>query len=160
MKSLFLFGLVGLFAVGCNRLDDLNSDNHTIRETVENVKGSMIKKGEPVPAVDFSFILGRKSNRCKGFGVCEIVFLGLVIIDGPEKPVASIQQKENGDFIAEFLLTEMINAPVEDSTLYIDEDLTEDYDGFRYTIKSGLYNLDNSLGEFGGYVINVDRVEL
>lgn len=38
--------------------------------------------------------------------------------------------------------------------------MTESYDGYEYTIKAGVYPLDINLGEFGGYLISVERIEL
>jgi len=158
MNIFILLLSMTLISIACVEREGLIANNDkTSSAAIDN---GMFNKGKPALAVDFTFTLGRKSKRCQGFGVCEIVFLGLVIIEGPEKPKASIEETERGDFVAKFFLTEGINPPEEDTNLYIDEDMTESYDGYEYTIKAGVYPLDINLGEFGGYLISVERIEL
>ena len=147
-----------LISIACMQRDDLMLSNDNVNGSP--IDSSTFNKGKPGVGVVFSFILGRQSKNCRGFGVCEVIFIGIVIIELPEQPKASFEETDEGMFVAKFLLKEGMSPPEEDTNFYIDRDIIEVYDGHEYTIKEGVYAFDSSLGDFGGYIIDADIQEL
>lgn len=61
---------------------------------------------------------------------------------------------DNNELHFEVYLDEEVNNPDSVIPLIIDEDIHfKDSEGTVYTIKSGTYNYDISIGEYGGYSI-------
>lgn len=93
--------------------------------------------------------LGRASKRCKGFGLC---------LRKPKRLsagdiVSNIDDSELSKPFFNIYLAAAIDGSVFDTNLYIDEDLkcTDD----NYIIGRDIYQLDKSIGKFGGYKINL-----
>lgn len=152
--------MIAILAVGCSERTEvipaMESDmtNHTNEEIIAKANG------KPGVVASFIFTLGRQSRDCKGFGVCEVVFLGIAIIEMPDKPeekVAEIIASETGDLMGIYLLDEPLE--LEDDNFYIDTDFTEsDEEGNRYMIMSGIYEFNPELGNYGGYQFDVTRL--
>ena len=156
MKKLFLVCSLSLCFVACTERVE------QIPEVIasQNVQASIESENPRAVVVSFTFTPGRQSKDCKGFGVCELVAFGIGIIElppKPETPKADIFAESNGKFTAHYLLAEANQ--LSDTTLYIDNDLTgTDENDQSYIIKSGAYAIDYSMGEFGGYVMDVEKL--
>ena len=122
----------------------------------ESAMSSNMKKS----SISFTFRLGRVSKNCGGFGVCELSALGVTIVEGPIKITVTHSFDEDApDF--ELKATYKLNSSeelegLEDTTFYVDQDFySSDEDGVKYVFHKGEYSFDPTIGEFGGYAINV-----
>ena len=90
--------------------------------------------------------LGRSSRRCRGFGIC---------LRKPKRLsfdiVSTIDDSDSSRPFFYIYLAAKIDATIFDTNLYVDEDLkcTDD----NLIISRDIYQLDNSIGKFGGYKI-------
>nr|WP_314495672.1 hypothetical protein [uncultured Chryseobacterium sp.] len=110
----------------------------------------------------FEFTLGRVSKECAGFGVCGLVVFSIDIIDLPPTSapkstplVGDIIQNPNNEFSALIYLNQNVDPNQYDTVFYIDQDFNA---GENYLLKAGEYQLDNSIGEYGGYKIIVEQL--
>lgn len=86
--------------------------------------------------------------------------LGVTIVEGPIKITVTHSFDEDApDF--ELKATYKLNSSeelegLEETTFYVDQDFySSDEDGVKYVFHKGEYSFDPTIGEFGGYAINV-----
>ena len=95
--------------------------------------------------------LGRKSRNCFRFGICYVCALCEGKVSSENIAEALVKQDSNGKNSYLVLeLSKKINS-LYDSNLYVDEDIFSEQYGA--TIKNGVYLLDMTIGEFGGYKV-------
>lgn len=119
------------------------------------------------PLIICEFEIGRPKRNCRGFGICEFVlFPKQYVIDGQLDNLTQyggvVETDLNGQKYLKVLVTEEVEESVIQSlpSLKIDEnlkstDINGDEDG-GYVLKKGNYSFDSSLGEHGGYKINIE----
>lgn len=151
MKKLFLTGFVltTLLFSWTDELDNIQEETTAVfKDNFEN--GEEMKGGIGGGIV---IDLGRPSKGCKGFGVCEIT-IGITIYDytNHKKPnqAYALWIEENNNEFAKLELAEPIASNL--STELIVENDVVDPTG-EYYIPSGSYNLDSSIGTYGGYLL-------
>lgn len=161
MKKIILtLGIALSFASCSDRADNLMSEVPVSKSE----KSSINEKRNPNVAVmaTFDFYLGRKSKHCDGFGVCGLAAFGFTIVELPPAPPkgahrGSVVQNLEGNIEGEYILEAPLE--LEDTTLYIDEDISgKDENGSAYVIRRGEYELDSTIGEFGGYAFRIDKL--
>lgn len=162
MKKLILAMGITLSALSCSdRNEEIVAD--TAVQTTSTSNASYAGKRDPNVAVmaTFDFYLGRKSKDCNGFGVCGLAAFGIDIIELPTPPKGqhrgSVVVNEKGGIEGEILMDEK---PLgDDITFYIEDDIEGvDRNGDVYILKQGSYEYDSTLGEFGGYTIDVVKI--
>ncbi len=157
MKKILLCVLFTLGLISCSDRGESIVPQSDIFEKKNN---SYQKKPEVGVLASFSFIPGRKSKKCNGFGICELVAFGFTIIELPPKPEelkANVYESDDGNYFAELILNELYDS--EDTTFYVDEEiLASDENANQYIIKAGNYVLDSSMGEYGGYSIDIEKL--
>lgn len=94
--------------------------------------------------------LGRKSGQCRGFGICEVKFEKIekfsTSLNSPlSKSSSNLKHEEI------ILLDKKLDDTIFDTTLTIEEDIIVNN---QYLVKKGEYQLNKSLGKFGGYKLN------
>lgn len=136
------------------------SQNNYQKENIKSQSETMKKA-----SISFTFRLGRASKNCAGFGVCELSALGVSIVEGPIKiTVTHSFEDDANDFDlglkASYLLTSANELDgMDDTTFYVDKDFySADKEGTRSIFHKGEYRFDPSLGEFGGYAIDVNEL--
>ena len=96
--------------------------------------------------------LGRESQHCHRWGVCDVHVLGFDVYKAGQT-IAIIQSpKENPYVIIE--LAEELDPKKFDTAFYVENDVVSG-DGDVSVIK-GTYELDESIGKFGGYKVSVN----
>lgn len=148
-----IYPLLGVWAfVSCERNETIGSSVKD-RVAVEDVQSRRPKYIFYASWSEF----GRTSRSCKGFGLCE--FYSCWFCDGnrdDRKYSARVEvDKETnvGYMFIELDLNDEIqkNAFLNKSSFFIDEDLISE----NVILKSGEYMYDKSIGENGGYKIDV-----
>jgi len=154
MKKIFLNLLVAILFLGLNSCS--NEDNSSSLKSPEygkDVTLSPINKKESRLNDESKIIivkLGRKSRNCVGFGFCKVcVACGTERVES-EMLEIPVHEDETGEFVELHLDFELDNEF--DSNIYIDEDLYDEDSG-ELLLSEGVYAIDNTLGEFGGYKI-------
>jgi hypothetical protein len=105
--------------------------------------------------VGFLFDLGRASKRCRGFGICDVVAFWIVIYKQVEPKNNQLSVGIKGEKGKEYIMLQLNNNldPTKfDTNFYIDQDIITNKD---ITVKKGTYNIDKTIGAFGGYKIPV-----
>ncbi len=108
-------------------------------------------------SVGFEFTLGRKSRNCNGFGICRVEAFWVELYKG-QKP--KMDSKFTGiilpsDAKAYLVLANNIDDKIYTTILNIDEDINVNN---KYIVKKGKYSLDKSIGEYGGYKLDVIKL--
>ncbi len=176
MKKLFFLALLTLVMFSCNRNEQYQNEplQELTSKDISFVNYTKILNNEvlniKVPSggsVGFEFTLGRKSRNCHGFGICELTAFWVEIYKGgqSENPADSkftgliIEEEASSESKtaakALLVLDNDIDENTYDTTFYVDEDV---YLGTDYIIMKGEYQLDNSIGNFGGYSIPVQKL--
>lgn len=159
MKKIILAGLISIMLFSCNRVDE------TFSSQVQNldVSSSVLKNGNPrgvVASFTFNFA-SRKKNCVSGIGICELIAFGIKIVELPEQPKAAVIEETTEDgtsYFARFELPSEIDEN-EDSSFYIEEDIyAVDEEDNEYVIKAGDYEYIPSIGTYGGYIIEVEKI--
>lgn len=121
------------------------------------------------------FTLGRKSRSCDGFGICEIfkpfkpkpitidngrggILLSKKRLNKDnDKGIFTTVEKENGNYFALLLLSEVPNTeiPTEKLNLIVEEELILPLKEKDLYLHSGVITFDKTLGEFGGYKVQL-----
>ena len=143
----------GIIACSERAQEEITTNKYQEKSTL-----SQTMKGKG--SVSFTFRLGRASKNCAGFGICELSALGVTIVEGPVKITVTHSFDEDApDF--ELKGTYKLNSAeelkgLEDTTFYVDQDFySSDEDGVKYVFHKGEYNFDPTIGQFGGYSIDV-----
>lgn len=161
MKKLMFIFAMSFAMINCSE----RAENVTMNEEklVENSSNGIFAQadGEPGVVGGFAFDLGTKKHDClKGFGICKLRAFWITIIDVPSAPdeaqTAEIVAEADGTYSAIYELQDLINE--EDTNFYVDEDFTGVDGEDTYIIEQGVYALDSSIGEYGGYVIDVTKL--
>lgn len=159
--SMFALSL-GMIACSDRVEGEMTTSNHQEKNAPSLNK---IDKG----SISFTFRLGRVSRDCGGFGVCELSAVGVTIVQGPVHITVSHNLDPDApDFSLngayKLNSAEELDAAGElngdgDTTFYIDQDFySSDEDGDKYLFHKGAYKFDPSIGEFGGYPIDVTQL--
>lgn len=99
---------------------------------------------------------GRKKKLCDGGGLCFFKIKTGSDVFEPNEMGVPIMSNNNSDYYVE--LTVSPSLVFEDSThaLYIDEDITDIFNGETYKISEGVYPINMNIGSLGGYTIPVE----
>lgn len=100
--------------------------------------------------------IGRKSTGCRNLGVCRLCFFcpsDSETQDYQNKVSTPVNLDANGNRYIELHLNNTMANSL-DTNLYIDENLLDE--NGNIVINSGVYPINNSLGEYGGYKININ----
>lgn len=159
MKNLLLlFSLIFMFS--CNQDEEVNDfqKEDLLKSLVfEDLNDLAFKGKDPVSIVIFEVTIARASKNCKtGFGFCDFTwFPGLK--DNMDPNIISVKEEldTNGNYFEIHFANEIpIELSDEDLLLLVDESLTTYNDiGESFTINSGEYLVDRTLGEYGGYKV-------
>jgi hypothetical protein len=151
MKKL-IFGLIATI------MFSLNTNAQTTKSEPVYGKDVTISSSNKIKGAGVGFLLdlGRASRKCRGFGVCDVVAFWIVIYKGAPANSNQLVADIKGEKGGEYLLLELntpLNSEIFDTNFYIDNDLTSKEN--QATITKGIYSLDPSIGNFGGYKIPV-----
>lgn len=162
--------------------NDLNSDAavHALRfETVggilekesKSTRSNLTESSNDIdvaenPLIICEFGIGRPKHQCRGFGICEFKLFPKQNITKAEYDKFTqyggvVETDINGQKYLKVLVSEDVDENLKPSlpALKIDDDFgstdMNDVDDGLYTLKRGDYNFDASLGEHGGYKINI-----
>ncbi|MDO5616776.1 MAG: hypothetical protein Q4G16_11330 [Cruoricaptor ignavus] len=120
--------------------------------------------------VGFEFSLGRQSRNCNGFGVCQLTAFWVEIyktstpLKSDSKFTGVITKNklftESGKssevgYNAFLVLENKIDKSLFNTDFYIDKDINVDN---KYIVKEGVYLLDETLGDYGGYKLDVIKL--
>lgn len=147
---------LALIASSCSDRSESEITDNIVNSTKNNVSSK-----KPTPVASFAFDLGRKSNNCKGRGICELAAFGISIVS-PPKPKAIMNitlysDSETPQYRAVYELDSELQ--IDDTTFYVDEDFYGvDEENNKYKIHQGNYDLDPEIGIFGGYSIIVTKL--
>ena len=155
---------LSLATIACSERTDADevgmSTNTYQKEKIKSQSQNMKKS-----SISFTFRSGRASKNCAGFGVCELSALGVTIVEGPIKITVTHQFGEGtpdweSGLKSSYLLTSANELDgMEDTTFYVDKDFySADEEGTKYIFHKGEYRFDPTLGEFGGYAIDVNEL--
>ncbi len=154
MKKIFLNILIAILFVGLNSCSQEDSSASLISPeygkdvTLSPIINKQTKLGDESKIIIVK--LGRKSRNCIGFGFCRVyVACGTARVDGDNLEIP-VNEDENGEFI-ELHLDYGLGDEF-DSNIYIDEDLYDEDSG-ELLLSEGIYAIDNTIGDFGGYKI-------
>ncbi|SEH54511.1 hypothetical protein SAMN02927937_00114 [Paenimyroides aquimaris] len=169
------FGITGALLVTAGLI---SCDNDEVTAANEEKTTTELQAKENSPFIDIGIAKWdwhRASKDCKkGFGICNGEWfpnpnppippittptLPEPVDDHTLSPTYMILSSENLNEDNELSFDVYINEEVDDPNnvipLIIDEDIHfSDPEGTVYTIKSGIYNYDINIGEYGGYSIN------
>ncbi|AFR35934.1 hypothetical protein [Riemerella anatipestifer] len=185
MKRLLLSALALIALASCQRTEEVNSTS--LRELTRNdvsfvnfskvLTDKNLMTGNVESKIDgggagFSFILGRQSRNCNGFGVCEVTafwieiytrsvnsdklarstdkFTGLIT-----KSSSTVGELNDSEYCALLVLENKIDETKFNTSFTVDKDV---YVEDKYVIKRGVYPLDKSIGENGGYKLDVVKL--
>lgn len=187
MKNIFLALTISILCISCQRdsqqnenLQTLSKDNVAFvnyKTIISKFKNINSKKSNKLHinnieidggGVGFEFILGRKSRNCHGFGICEVSAFWIDIWESKDEKLSennftglitktsnlSVKYLNSNEYSAFLFLAKEIDNRY-DTAFIIDEDVFVDK---RYIIKKGIYLLDDTLGKYGGYQLNVEKL--
>lgn len=166
MKKVILIITTIVGVVSCNRvetdgiiekqeptLNDVSFSNFskiTSTQSAINLENTFINEENGL-----KITLGRKSRNCFGFGICEIGFDSMIMSDEIYSTYSTSQSNQPklpelkyNEFI---FLDKELDDNIFDTTLIIEEDIVVNN---QYLVKKGEYQLDKSIGKFGGYKLN------
>ena len=155
---------LSLATIACSERTDADevgmSTNTYQKEKIKSQSQNMKKS-----SISFTFRSGRASKNCAGFGVCEMSALGVTIVEGPINITVTHQFGEGTpDWESGLRASYLLNSAneldgLEDTTFYVDKDFySADEEGTKYIFHKGEYRFDPTLGEFGGYAIDVNEL--
>lgn len=154
MKKIFLNLLIAILFIGLNSCSKEDSSTSLIAPeygkdvTLSPINNNQSRFGDESKIIIIK--LGRKSRNCVGFGFCRVcAFCGTEKVNGDNLEIP-VNEDGNGEFIELHLDFELGNEF--DSNIYIDEDLYDEDSG-ELLLSEGVYTIDNTLGDFGGYKI-------
>jgi hypothetical protein len=150
MKKL-LFGLIATVMMSVSG----NAQTKAEPEYGTDVTISEYNKVAGGGGVGFLFEIGRASKYCRRVGICDVVAFWIVIYKqvAPTGNQLSVGIKgEKGNEYITLQLNNHLDPTKFDTTFYVDQDIKSNKD---ITIKKGAYEIDNSIGAFGGYKIPV-----
>ncbi|WP_419868202.1 hypothetical protein [Chryseobacterium sp. CT-SW4] len=171
MSIFSAFLLAGMLTfTSCNGNDD--SEIQKTQLSAQNVPslgsrtgnlGTATSKAIDGGGVGFAFDLGRASRNCFGFGVCRLAAFWITIIWTKDATRANYPYtgliRENYDdptkYAAYIELNNAMDPNQFDTSFYVDQDIDVNNE---YVIKAGVYQLDNSIGEYGGYELEVTKI--
>ena len=96
--------------------------------------------------------IGRKSQQCHRLGVCHVCIGCTPISQQNMIPTPINNNSTLGNYI-EFYLDAPLD-PEFDSNIYVDEDIYNEDTG-ELVLEQGIYPLNSSLGEFGGFIVQL-----
>ena len=150
MKKLFLLFILVAYSCSEEPANDLKTPQYGKDITLTAINKNSAKKDDESKIIIVK--LGRTSKKCVGFGFCRVcVICGDAKLDENIIHVP-VNQDDNEEFIELHLDNEL--GEEFDSNLYVDEDLIDNETG-DLIISENIYELDSSLGLFGGYRIDL-----
>lgn len=170
MKKIFIpIVLFGLIFISCSKDNNSASQQEGLLTPVYGkdisfsfAQTNFNKVEEPtIQLIDVVLDIGRKSRDCRGIGVCKFrvcVPKCMSAIDLNKQNVISGKLKlplNNKNSSTKKTMKIYLNNSLDssfDSNFYIDSDMV--YDNF--ILSKGVYKLDPSLGEYGGYEIPLE----
>lgn len=157
MKNLFLLLLTFFLVVSCNQdetIDQNEKEQLLSTLTFKNDADAQSKGG--VNVVIFSVYIGRASQNCQsGWGFCNFEWFPK---QGSNVHNAAKQSDTNGDYFEIHFANEIpFGLTDADLKMTVEDALsTTTNQGEVFTINAGEYDVDRSLGEFGGYRVYLD----
>ncbi|WP_068595712.1 hypothetical protein [Vaginella massiliensis] len=163
MKKFILKGGLIIALASSSIFYACNNDDDTVEQTAElqgkkspvigediffrsDYKEDVTKGG----GVTFVFDIGRRSSpTCKGFGICRLAAFGIWIVVQPKANQAIGIDKQSSLKFITIELESPIDPAEFDTRFYVDEEIIDD--NGNYKIKAGVYNLDSTIGLYGGY---------
>ncbi len=114
----------------------------------ENVKFQNSPLRGPIIKIE----LGRKKKGCEGFGICKISIGSALSLDSSGDLNTSLAyDRRTSAYYFDALLSK--DSRINDAALVVDEDIVVDYAEQSLKVSAGMYTVDQSLGENGGYRI-------
>ncbi|WP_292008543.1 hypothetical protein [Chryseobacterium sp.] len=167
LSTLLLVGILTLSSCSGNEDSEtpvaLSSQNVSSSGAKTGTLGNTTSKAIDGGGVGFAFDLGRASKGCMGFGVCRLAAFWITIIWNKDAtranyPYTGLIRESYSDpskYAAYIELNNTMDPNQYDTSLfYVDEDIDVNN---KYVIKAGVYQLDNSIGDYGGYELSVTK---
>jgi len=143
-----------LFSISCSEDENLNKEELLNSLRFEN---NQIDSKGGVNVVIFEVYIGRASQNCQsGFGFCNFTWFPDFKDGGSIN--AQLESNDGENYIEVHFANEIPEGLTdEDLQIIVDDALTASNEqGDSYTIIAGSYQIDRSLGEYGGYKIELN----
>ena len=161
----FKFNLLGLLVlfVTASAFIACNSDEEAITENLQEsnlvqpefnkdfmlVDGTSYSTDKKDPKIKVTFTIGRKSRKCHGFGICKVKSVTITLKNTESRDDTFAIEEINGIKYAVLKLTNNLDENRFDTNLYVDELISDEETDL--SLPEGIYQLDATIGEFGGY---------
>jgi len=156
MKKIFLILALFTAIISCSDDTVVNSEVETSTleapEYGKDITLSGVSNNGDGNRLTVVITIGRKSLQCHRLGVCHVCIGCTPISQQNMIPTTINNNSTLGDYI-EFYLDAPLS-PEFDSNIYIDEDIYNEDTG-ELVLEQGTYPLNSSLGEFGGFVVQL-----
>ncbi len=164
-KNIFLSIVIFTFFVtSCSENQDSNIDflnSKSKKEPELNIDFTISGKTSEnkLFGIGTTWTIGRRSLNCRRLGICKLESVTIIIKKSNninngklnENNVFTELQKNNGEYFAIFELDNFLDSSIYDTNFYIDETINNG----KIIVNQGIYELDETIGDFGGYKIPV-----
>ena len=148
MKKL-VFGLIATVVFGSLSYGQEKLDGPDFDKDVKVVNPVYSSEGK---VKIITITLGRESRHCHGWGACDIHVLGYDVYRAGQT-IAIIQSPKDNPYVI-IELSEELDDTKFDTSFYIENDITTV--DRSVTITKATYELDKSIGKYGGYKVSVN----
>lgn len=160
MKNLSILALIVilfLLPLSCTETDNEYSNREPSAGESVFFNREITNESNRGGGVTFVFDIGRKSKDCKGLGICKLAAFGVWIVTKENQAVADIiKDTPIPEKYYAFLELEQPFDSAYDSTLFVEDEIIDE-DG-EYKVVQGVYNLDLTIGLYGGYKIDIEKL--
>ncbi|WP_298767321.1 hypothetical protein [uncultured Polaribacter sp.] len=96
--------------------------------------------------------IGRRSKGCRKIGICKVKEVAITVEASKSSNDLTFSTQEiNGQNYVILALASELNSEDFDTNFYVDEDITDEESGI--VVPKGIYNLDYTVGNYGGYKV-------
>jgi len=146
---------INLFLFSCSDRENIEMSQKKEPELFEDfnlIDGNNSDNAKEGPGVKVTLTIGRKSKNCRKIGICKVKEVTIIIKKSKDLENLTFNAKEiNGQNYLILALTSKLNSLEFDTNFYVDTDIIDEESGI--VVPKGIYNLDDTIGNYGGYKV-------
>jgi hypothetical protein len=150
--SIIFINLIFLSCTNEENIEPIQKKEPELFKDFNLIDGSNIDYAKKDVGVEVTLSIGRKSKKCRKIGICKVEKVKITIKKSTDLDNLTFNVQEiNGEKYLTLALTSALNSTEFDTNFYVDEDIIDEESGI--VVPKGIYNLDNTVGNYGGYKV-------